>query len=76
MFAADASIAERIFQGLNGAAVGKPLTVDIPECNEAAMEFANRHGMEETFRCVRMYLGTPPPVDWDRVFGLTTLELG
>jgi hypothetical protein len=32
--------------------------------------------MEETFRCVRMYLGTPPAVNWDRAFGVTTLELG
>ena len=24
----------------------------------------------------RMYLGAPPPLPWDRIFGVTTFELG
>ena len=71
-----AEVAERIFSGLSAAAEGSPVWIDVPERNAAAVALAERHGMEETFRCTRMYLGEPPPVNWDGVFGVTTLELG
>lgn len=76
LFADGAEVAERIFLGLSAAAEGAPVSIDVPERNGAAVALAERHEMEETFRCTRMYLGEPPPVDWDGVFGVTTLELG
>jgi hypothetical protein len=32
--------------------------------------------MVEVFGCARMYLGPPPVLAHDRVFGVTTFELG
>ncbi|MFK7947270.1 MAG: hypothetical protein AB8G11_06765 [Saprospiraceae bacterium] len=28
------------------------------------------------FECARMYYGNPPKVDFNKVFGITTFELG
>lgn len=57
-------------------ATGRPVFLDVPERNAAALQLADQLGMEETFRCDRMYLGEPPPIAWDQVYGVTTLELG
>jgi hypothetical protein len=32
--------------------------------------------MREVFECARMYLGPPPRLPADEIFGVTTLELG
>lgn len=48
----------------------------MPERNAEAMALAARHGMSEVFGCARMYLGPPPTLAHERVFGVTTFELG
>jgi hypothetical protein len=32
--------------------------------------------MGEVFGCARMYYGPIPDMPWDRIFGITTFELG
>jgi hypothetical protein len=76
LFADDDAVAEWIYRGLNRVAIGQPLFLDIPETNRAALELAGRHGLREVFGCARMYLGSPPEVPGESVFGVTTLELG
>jgi GNAT superfamily N-acetyltransferase len=76
LFAADVATAERIFTGLAATAVGAPIFLDVPEVNDEALALADRHGMREVFGCARMYLGDPPPIPWQRVFGVTSFELG
>jgi GNAT superfamily N-acetyltransferase len=76
LFAEDEAVADRVFRSLNRIAIGKPLFLDVPEHNTAAMELARRFEMDEVFRCARMYLGRPPKIPWERIFGVTTLELG
>ncbi|MFC5694690.1 GNAT family N-acetyltransferase [Pseudomonas sp. GCM10022186] len=76
LFADDAAVAEALFAQLAGFAAGGPLFLDAPENNPAAMELVQRHGMSEVFGCARMYLGPPPPVADQRIFGVTTFELG
>ncbi|WP_044874374.1 GNAT family N-acetyltransferase [Pseudomonas sp. LFM046] len=76
LFADDARAARALFAHLARFAVGGPLFLDAPENNAAAMALVREHGMEEVFGCARMYLGPPPPVDQQRVFGVTTFELG
>lgn len=76
LFALDRAAAEQIFAALSDVAVGAPLFLDVPENNPAAVALAARHRMTEVFGCARMYLGTPPPMPWKRIFGVTTLELG
>ncbi len=58
---------------LSGA---EPFTIDVPECNAAGMALAVEHGFTEVFRCVRMYRGDAPDVDWNQVYGVTSFELG
>lgn len=76
LFADDAGVAEALLTHLAGFAAGGPLFLDAPENNPEAMALVQRHGMSEVFGCARMYLGPFPGVAQDRVFGVTTFELG
>ncbi len=76
LFAADPALAEDLLRGLGDHAAGQPLFLDVPEDNRAAMDMAARHGMTEVFGCARMYLGPPPVLPVEEVFGVTTFELG
>ena len=50
--------------------------LDVPENNPAALALARRHGMHEVFGCARMHLGAVPDIAHEKVFGVTTFELG
>lgn len=76
LFADDTQAAEALYAHLATFAAGGPLFLDVPENNPAAMALVQRHGMVEVFGCARMYLGPAPTVAQERVFGVTTLELG
>lgn len=76
LFADDAQAAEALYTRLAQFAAGGPLYLDAPENNPAAMALVQRHGMVEVFGCARMYLGPLPDVAHQRVFGVTTFELG
>lgn len=76
LFAEEAQSAEDLFCALSDYARGQPLFVDAPEINPAAVSLAKRHGMKEIFGCARMYIGTPPDLPQDEIFGVTTFELG
>ncbi|WP_435973061.1 GNAT family N-acetyltransferase [Streptomyces sp. Qhu_M48] len=52
------------------------IAVDMPESNPAAARLAEERGLEPTFETARMYTGPVRPVPHERVFGVTTLELG
>ncbi|KQX50790.1 MULTISPECIES: GNAT family N-acetyltransferase [unclassified Streptomyces] len=52
------------------------IAVDMPESNPAAARLAEERGLEPTFETARMYTGPVRPVAHERVFGVTTLELG
>jgi Acetyltransferase (GNAT) domain len=75
LFADGPEIADDLLRGL-AAGVAGPLYLDVPEPNAAGRALAARHGMTPIFSTVRMYDGLPPVLDLDRVFGVTTLELG
>ena len=76
LFAEHAEAAEALFQALSSQVVGKPINLDVPEINAAAMGLAERHGLTEVFGCARMYHGKAPRIDWNKIFGVTTFELG
>jgi hypothetical protein len=76
LFADDAQAAEALFSQLQAFAAGGPLFLDAPENNPAAIDLARRHQMVEVFGCARMYLGKAPDLAHQRVFGVTTFELG
>lgn len=76
LFADDAATAEALYEQLAAFAAGGPLFLDAPENNPDAMALVQRHGMAEVFGCARMYLGTAPELRHERIFGVTTFELG
>jgi GNAT superfamily N-acetyltransferase len=76
LFADDSSAAEALYGRLAGFAVGGPLFLDAPENNPAAMRLVARHQMAEVFGTARMYLGQLPALAHERIFGVTTFELG
>ena len=76
LFADDASAATALFTHLAGFAAGGPLFIDTPENNPAAVQLAQHQGMVEVFGCARMYLGPFPRIAHERIFGVTTFELG
>lgn len=76
LFADDESVAEALFQSLAAYAAGGPLFLDAAENHEAAQALVRRHGLQAVFGCARMYLGPVPDVAHEKVFGVTTFELG
>lgn len=76
LFANDDAVAEQLFAHLCEFAAGGPVFLDTPENNPAALALARRHRMVEVFGCARMYLGGSPQLQHQRIFGVTTFELG
>lgn len=76
LFANDGSIASALFDRLADFAAGGPVFIDVPETNGPAMALVQQRAMVEVFGCARMYLGPVPRIHHDRVFGVTTFELG
>ena len=76
LFADNATIAEELYKACLNAVQGEQLFIDIPVCNAAAVEMVNEYEAEYVFECARMYYGTPPKVDMNKTFGITSFELG
>lgn len=76
LFADNADMAETLFTALSAYAPDEPIYLDVPENNPAGIALANKFAMKEVFGCARMYLGAKPKTQDDKVFGVTTFELG
>ena len=76
LFADDAAGARRLFAALVAAAPPGPITLDVPEDHAQAVAIAREAGMTKVFETARMYTAAPPPMARDRLFGVTSLELG
>ncbi len=77
LFADGPEFAERLFAALKGSApAGAPVFLDTPSVNPAALALAERHGMTPVFETARMYTIKNPDLPLDRLFGVTTFELG
>lgn len=76
LFADNGEIAETIYTALVARIPGEKFYLDVIEPNAAAGELVERHGLEEVFVTVRMYTGDEPEMDTDKIFGVTSFELG
>lgn len=76
LFADSYEIAEKIFRSLVVKAQGDVFFLDIPEPNTAALALVKHYKMEPSFKTLRMYTKGVPDINLDRVFGITTFELG
>lgn len=68
--------ARALFAALTGPAAGTAVAVDVPETNTAGIALAEAAGLTPSFETARMYTGPVRPYATERVFGVTTLELG
>jgi GNAT superfamily N-acetyltransferase len=77
LFADNELIADALFRSLCGYLPhGAPVFLDTPEPNSAALDLAKRHQMYPVFETVRMYTREDPGLPMDRIFGVTSFELG
>lgn len=77
LFADDASLAGALFHALAMyVPAEESLFLDVPEPNAAAIALAERHGMTMVFETARMYTGKAPALPLNRLFGVTSFELG
>lgn len=61
---------------LEVAGPGAELFWDIPETNTDAVALAEERGLQPVFETARMYKGPAPDLKLDRLFGVTSFELG
>ncbi|MFF1698192.1 GNAT family N-acetyltransferase [Streptomyces sp. NPDC058257] len=76
LFADTRADAEELFDALTAEADGTPVLIDVPETQPQAVALAEARGMKPTFETARMYTGPVRELAQERVFGVTTLELG
>lgn len=75
LIADDRDAAEALLAALVGPA-GGPVFLDVPQPNGPAAALAAAHGLAPVFETARMYCGAIRPVALERVYGVTTFELG
>lgn len=76
LVADDRAGAETILSALLASAGGGDIFLDVPAVNRDAVALAQGLGLSPVFETARMYTGAIPPLRIDRVFGVTTFELG
>jgi GNAT superfamily N-acetyltransferase len=72
----DRAAAENVFAALVASAGGGEIFLDVPSVNADAVALAQGYGLAPVFETARMYTGPIRPLRLERVFGVTTFELG
>lgn len=77
LFADTSQFAEALFLSLiSSIEPGVPFYLDVPGVNAAAVAIAQKYGMTSVFETARMYSQQPLELPLDKIFGITTFELG
>lgn len=77
LFADNPQVAEQLFRACHSVAEpGETVYIDIPEPHGPACEMARRYRLELVFETARMYKNGAPHFPLEKVFGITTFELG
>jgi hypothetical protein len=76
LVADDRAAAEAVLAALLKGAGDGPVFLDVPGVNHDAVALAQGLGLAPVFETARMYTGAIPPLKLERVFGVTTFELG
>jgi Acetyltransferase (GNAT) domain len=72
----DSAAAEVVLSALLASVGNGEIYLDVPSVNHDAVRLAQDLGLTPVFETARMYAGAIPPLQMERVFGVTTLELG
>lgn len=77
LFAHNQQTAQALYNALTCALEpGTPVQLDIPQANPHALELVQNNNMQAVFETARMYTGPAPNIDTQRIFGVTSFELG
>lgn len=76
LFADSDDTALQLLDGLAGACEGGDLHIDVPAEKAGFIAALEAAGFAPTFKTTRMYKGPAPELGLQRLFGVTTLELG
>lgn len=76
LFADERSIAGRLLDGFLASVPGEPVFHDVPEPNIEANRAARERRITPTFETARMYAGPRPELRLERIWDVTTFELG
>jgi hypothetical protein len=76
LFAGNVDIAEELLLSLAVEAKGDLVYLDVPEVNKDGVELAKKYDMTECFGTARMYSKELPKLPTDKIFGVTSFELG
>ena len=76
LFADNIEIAEELYKVCLNSAPGEQLYIDIPMINEDAVTLVQKYNTTCIFECARMYYGKAPDAEINKIFGITTFELG
>lgn len=75
VFASDQATARNLILDL-AAGMNGTVALDIPQANQSAVDLLTGFGMKRSFETTRMYRGPAPALPLDRIYGITSLELG
>jgi len=77
LFADNPELAESLFLALkSNVKPSEPVYLDTPKVNKAALSLAERYNMKVAFETARMYTGEVPELPLNRLFGVTSFEIG
>ncbi|MBF0520728.1 MAG: GNAT family N-acetyltransferase [Nitrospirae bacterium] len=76
LFADNADLADTLFWALKSFVPGQRVYLDIPEVNPLAVSLAEKHKLTRVFETARMYTKATPEIEIEKLFGITTFELG
>lgn len=77
LFADTPAIAERLLRALQSQPeAGSAIYIDVPMTNAQAVALVSALGMQPAFETARMYAGADPKLPIERIFAVTSLELG
>jgi GNAT superfamily N-acetyltransferase len=76
LVADDRATAEAVLSALLASVGGGEIFLDVPSINRDGVALAQDLGLAPVFETARMYTGAIPPLRLERVFGVTSFELG
>jgi GNAT superfamily N-acetyltransferase len=76
LFADSEEVAEALYRACLNYAPDDLVYLDIPTPNENASKLMKKYDAKYVFECARMYHGKPPVIDLNKIYGITTFELG
>ena len=77
LHADDPGLADRLLRALAACLPeAAPVQLDVPAVNAEAVALAAAHRMAPVFETARMYNGAAPALALERLYGVTSFELG